>query len=309
MKKIIISLFLLSATLLARAQQDPMFTHYAFNTLAVNPAYAGTRDALTVTGLYRSQWVGFPGAPITQTLTLHSPIVKKSMGLGLSVLNDKIGPTKTTSFYLDFAYRIRITEKSWLSFGLKGGLNARRNELTSLNTTEENDPLFAQNVKSKLLPNLGLGIYYFADKYYFGLSTPKLFENNFTGNTTDAVLESGKEQRHFFFIAGAVFQLSEDILLKPTGFVKYTQASPVEADITANFIFHDRFWVGAMYRTGDALGILAGVNITKQLALGYSFDWSFVNPTATYNAGSHEVMLRYDFLFKGQEKVLSPRYF
>jgi len=293
----------------AKAQQDPMFTHYAFNTQAINPAYAGTRDALTITGLHRIQWVSFEGAPITQTLTGHTPIFNDKLGIGLSVMNDKIGPTNTTSFYLDFSYKIKINDRAKLSFGLKSGLNINKTDLNSISVKDANDPLFMDDVKSDFLPNFGFGLYYYTDKYYVGVSIPKLLENNFSENTVTGSTDLASEQKHYFLIGGAVFKLSENIALKPTTFVKITAAAPIEADITANFIFMERFWVGAMYRTGDAFGILAGLNITDQLSVGYSFDWSMTNQTFKYNQGSHEIMVRYDFIFKEQKIIRSPRYF
>lgn len=309
MKNIYIILLIVLAGFTANAQQDAMYTHYMFNTLAVNPAYAGSRDALTITGLHRSQWVSFPGAPKTQTLTLHTPIFNGNTGLGFSVINDKIGPTNTTSFYFDFSYRIKVSKKAKLAFGLKGGLNMMNHNLTKLSLDQSNDPAFIQDVKSNLLPNFGFGMYYYTDKFYAGISIPKLLENDFKTNSTGGTTDLASEQRHYFLILGSVFKLTDEIKFKPTGFLKVTNAAPIEGDITGTFIFNDRFWLGAMYRTGDAVGLLAGLNITDQLALGYSFDWSFVNTTMTYNGGSHEIMLRYDFIYKPGDKIRSPRYF
>jgi type IX secretion system PorP/SprF family membrane protein len=310
MKNIITILFLVIFTYSAQAQQDAMYTHYMFNTLAINPAYAGSRDALSITGLHRSQWIGFDGAPTTQTLTLHSPIASKNIGIGLSVINDKIGPTRTTSLYFDFSYKINFSKNSHLAFGLKGGMNVRKQGFEDLNIVDQNDPLVLNDIRSQLLPNFGFGMYYFGNRFYTGLSIPKLLENNYETNTTEGTTNLASEMRHYYLIAGAVFDLSSDIKLKPTTFIKVTNGAPIEADVTASFIFRDRFWLGAMFRTGDALGLLAGVNITDQFALGYSFDWSYANKTVQYNVGSHELMLRYDLVFKVKdEDVLSPRYF
>ena len=291
------------------AQQDPMFTHYAFNTLAINPAYAGTRDALTITGLNRMQWVSFSGAPITQTITAHTPIINKNIGLGLSLLNDKIGPTNTLSFYVDFSFKIKINEKAKLSFGLKSGLNYKKANLSDLLVTDPSDPMFLADQKSKLLPNFGFGLYYYTDKYYVGISIPKLLENNFTENTVNGDANLASDKKHYFLIGGAVFNLSEDIKLKPTSFVKVTSGAPIQMDLTANFILKDKFSFGLMYRTGDAFGVLVGMNITDQLSVGYSFDWSMTNKTFKYNQGSHEIMIRYDLMFKESKIIRSPRYF
>jgi len=287
-----------------RAQQDAMFTHYMYNTLWLNPAYAGTRDALTVTGIYRSQWVGFDGAPIDQTITLHSPIFNGKMGIGLSVLNDKIGPTKNTTIAVDLSYQVRLTKRSKLSFGLKGLLDMYTNNLSPLKLDNQADAAFAQNF-SRTMPNAGAGVYYYRERFYVGFSTPALLENKLNGSLSAA----SKEQRHYYLIMGTVFNLSQTVKLKPTCFVKATQGAPIEGDVTANFIFHDKFSVGGMYRTGDGVGALLGLNITEQLAVGYSFDWSIANTTGRYNSGSHEIMLRYDLISKAKAKIKSPRNF
>lgn len=311
MKKLVLAVLTLWSGQQVYAQQDAMFTHYSFNTLAVNPGYAGSRDALTVTGLHRSQWVSFPGAPNTQTLTLHAPVANEKIGLGLSFLNDKIGPTKSTAINVDFAYKIKVGQKGKLAFGLKGGLNIRGNRLSDLSTTDGGDKSFEQNVQSELLPNFGFGIYYSLPRFYAGISTPRLLENNFEQNTTSGSTNLASERRHYFFIAGTIFDLnsSGSIKLKPTTFVKVTAGAPLEVDLTALFYFKDKFWAGPMLRTGDALGALVGVNITDQFSLGYSFDYSYGNTTFKYNGGSHEIMLRYDFLFNNKATIKSPRYF
>ncbi len=308
MKKVIFSVLALVGVTQTYAQQEAMFTHYSFNTLAVNSGYAGSRDALTVTGLHRSQWVTFPGSPQTQTLTAHAPIMNEKIGLGLSILNDKIGPTQQTAFYADFAYKIPLG-KGKLAFGLKGGANMFKADVNQLETDQQGDPKFQQNIQSQFLPNFGFGLYYSTPKYYLGLSTPRLLENNYEKNSTTGSV--GGEKRHYYFIGGLVFPINErgTIKLRPTTFVKLTQGAPVEMDLTALFYFHDKYWVGPMFRTGDALGVLAGLNITDQFSFGYSFDWSYGNKTGRYNLGSHEIMLRYDFFFNDKAKIKSPRYF
>ncbi len=287
-----------------KGQQDAMFTHYMYNTLWLNPAYAGTRDALTVTGIYRSQWVGFEGAPKDLSFTAHSPILKGKMGIGLSILNDVIGPTKSTITALDLDYQIKLNEKSKLSFGLKGLANIYSNSLSNV-TTNNIDASFQQNTQ-RILPNVGAGLYYYRERFYVGLSTPKLLENGLSGGGLGS---TSKEQRHFFFIMGTVFDLGKNVKMKPTCFVKATEGAPIQGDVTANFIMNDKFTLGAMYRTGDAVGVLLGYNFTEQLSAGYSFDWSMANTTGKYNNGSHEVMLRFDLISKDKGKIKSPRYF
>ena len=303
MKKVLLSLLIIGSFWQLSAQQDAQFTHYMFNTLAVNPGYAGSRDALTITGLHRSQWVGFPGTPKTQTLTVHTPLTN-SIGAGLSFLNDKIGPVRTTTIYGDFSYKIPVGKKGSLALGLKGGVNIRRNDLAELATNDLGDNSFSSNI-SETLPNFGFGLYYSRERFYAGLSTPRLLESEIE-SSSNAV-----NTRHYFFIAGGVINISKtsNIKLKPTTFVKITEAAPLDVDLTATFLFSDKFWIGPAYRVGDGFGALIGYYFTPQLAVGYSFDWSVTNETSTYNDGSHEVMLRYDFIYGNKRKIKSPRYF
>lgn len=306
-KTLLITVFVLTFAGLY-AQQEAMYTHYMFNTLAVNPAYAGSRNALTFTGLHRSQWVGFEGAPTTQTFTVHTPIYAQNAGLGFSVINDKNGFVNTASIYLDAAYRIRVAKRSWLSFGLKGGFNMRNANLTSVTLDNPADPDFQNDLTSAFLPNFGAGIYYYTPKFYAGLSSPKVLENNFDANT---VSNLSKEQRHFFLIAGYLAKLNQSWKLKPTTFLKVTPNAPAELDLSAQLIYNDRVWVGGMFRTGDAAGVLLGMFLSRQLSVGYSFDWSYSNKTFVNHYGSHEVVVRYDLGFCDGKKrsVVSPRYF
>lgn len=291
------------------AQQTPMFTHYMYNTLAVNPAYAGSRDALTVTALHRSQWVDFPGAPKTQTLTMHSPLYNEHIGLGLSVLNDKIGPTNNTSVFFDYAYIMRLSKKSKLALGLSVGMNILQADLTTLQLDEQDDPLFKNNEKGFIRPNFGFGAYYSRERFYAGVSVPNLIENSYSNEEWNGGDLIGKSQRHFFLIAGTVLKLSENLAFKPTTLIKATQGAPIQADLTAAFIIMEKLLLGGMYRTGDAFGALVGLDLTDQLHMGYSYDWSFGLKTSRYNQGSHEIMLRYDFIFYDKKQIHSPRYF
>jgi type IX secretion system PorP/SprF family membrane protein len=291
------------------AQQAPMYTHYMNNTLSVNPAYAGSRDALTLTALHRSQWVGFTGAPVTQTLTMHTPLRNEHIGLGLSVLNDKIGPTNNTSFFIDYAYIIKLTEKAKLAFGLSAGLNIYNASLNSLQLDQQTDPAFQNNVNNHVTPNFGFGIYYSRERFYAGISAPGLLQNSYLAeNQVSGITLTGKEQRHYFFIAGALVNISENLAFKPTTLVRVTNGAPIQADLTASFIIMKRLLVGAMYRTGDSFGGLVGFDITEQLHLGYSYDWSYGLRTGLYNHGSHELLLRYDIVFN-KKQIHSPRNF
>jgi len=308
MKRIGLIISVLAITLVGQAQQDAMFTHYSFNTLAVNSGYAGSRNALTVTGLHRSQWVSFPGAPITQTLTVHGPVYNEKLGIGFSIINDKIGPIRSTGVNIDLAYKLRLGNGK-LAFGLKGGLNVQSRRLGSeVDVNNTADQVFQADVQSDLLPNFGFGLYYSTDNFYVGASAPRLLENDFYNNIFTGL---SRERRHYYLIGGAVFSVNQKktIKFRPTAFLKITEAAPLTFDFTGVFFFDDRFWLGTMWRTTDAIGVLSGVNLGRQFSLGYSFDWSYANTTGTYNTGSHELMLRYDFIYTRKKRVLSPRYF
>jgi type IX secretion system PorP/SprF family membrane protein len=308
--KIVLVMVLTSWSFGLYAQQIPMYTHYMFNTLVVNPAYAGSRDALTITALHRSQWVGFKEAPLTQTLTMHAPLRNEHIGLGLSISNDKIGPTNNTSAQVDFAYIMQLTAKSKLALGLSGGINVFQANLNTLLIEQQGDPVFQNNIDNRVSPNFGFGAYYSRERFYAGISVPYLLENNYSEITQiNGGTLVAKEQRHYFFIAGTLINISDNFAFKPTTLVKITNAAPVQADFTASFIIMKKLMVGLMLRTGDAVGGLIGLDITDQLHFGYSFDWSYGLETAKYNNGSHELVLRYDFIFPNKKQIHSPRNF
>jgi type IX secretion system PorP/SprF family membrane protein len=297
-------------SLVVHAQQDPMYTHYMDNTLIVNPAYAGSRDALTVTGLYRSQWVDFKGAPMDQTITMHAPLQNQHIALGLAVLNDKIGPINNTSAVADFAYRMNLGKKSTLALGLSGGINIYQANLSSIQLDQQSDPAFQTNISNHVTPNVGVGAYYYRERFYAGISSANLLQSHYAvvteANGNNLIAQA---QRTYYFITGAVFNLTDELALKPTALVKVTAAAPTELDLTASFIIMKRLLLGAMYRTGDAVGVLVGVNVTNQLYVGYSYDWSYGLKTPLYNYGSHEILLRFDFLSYEKKQIHSPRYF
>lgn len=310
LKKITAVMVLTLLSLTIDAQQDPMYTHYMYNTLVVNPGYAGSREALTITALHRSQWVDFKGAPLTQTLTMHSPLKNEHIGVGLSISNDKIGPVNNTTLFADFAYIMKLNEKSKLAFGLSAGAKIFQANLSSLQLDEQADPVFQTNINKHVTPNFGFGIYYSRERFYAGISAPNLLQNSYSivkqenGNTL-----IGKEQRHYFLIAGTVLNITDNLAFKPTTLVKVTSAAPIQADVTASFIIMKKLLVGAMFRTGDAVGALIGFDITEQFHVGYSYDWSFGLKTSRYNKGSHEIVLRYDIIFPNKKQIHTPRYF
>jgi len=306
----IAGLALALGSLTATAQQAPMYTHYMYNTLDVNPAYAGSRDALTVTALNRSQWVDFKGAPVTQTLTLHAPIASEHVGVGLSLMNDKLGATNNSAVKADFAFIMKLSEKSKFALGLSAGINVLKASLSSLSLDQQTDPVFANNISNKITPNFGFGAYYYQERFYAGISAPNLLENGYSIATqTNGKAIVAKEQRHYYFIAGTLFQLSPNLAFKPTTLVKVTSSAPIQADVTASFVILNKLSLGAMFRTGDAAGFLIGFDVTEQCHIGYSFDWSYGLQTFKYNQGSHEIVIRYDFIYTSKKQIHSTRNF
>ncbi len=308
--KIAIVLILVSGWEAIQAQQEPMYTHYMYNTLVINPGYTGSREALSVTALHRSQWVNYKGAPIVQTLTMHAPLKNDHLGLGLSVTNDKIGPTNNTAVFADFAYIMKLNTKSKLALGLSAGVNIFQADLNSLQLDQQADPSFQNNISNKINPNFGFGAYYSRERFYAGISIPNIIQNNYlVVNLPNGSTWAGKEQRHYYFIAGTMIKLSDNLEFKPTTFVKLTPAAPIQADVTASFVIVKKLLLGVMYRTGDAFGGLIGLDVTSQFHVGYSFDYSYGVKTFKYNNGSHEIVLRYDFNFSNKKQIRSPRYF
>lgn len=291
----------------AHAQQDAMFTQYMFNTLAVNPAYAGSRNVLSLTALHRNQWVGLKGAPKTTVFSADMPTWNNKIGLGFQAFNDEIGVTKSTGFYLTYAYRIRFSESGTLAIGLQGGVTNFRANLTEVKLTDNYDPNFAYNINS-FLPSFGAGIYYNTDKMYVGLSAPNLIKSYLRKDqylySSDIIAQRFS---HLFLMGGYVFDLQNDFKLKPSFLVKYVSGAPIQADINAQLWIKDVISVGGSYRTDKSGAALLEIQATNAIRIGYAYDISN-KALAAYNRGSHEIMLRYEFGFE-KGKILSPRYF
>jgi type IX secretion system PorP/SprF family membrane protein len=240
---------------------------------------------------------------------MHTPLRNKKIGIGISVINDVIGPDRNTGFYVDYSYKLRINKKAQLGLGLKAGLSLLKSSLASLDLDDSSDPVFNNDVTSKLLPNFGFGAYYYTDKWYVGFSIPRLLENNYSDNSIEGSTDIFGDGKHYYFIGGANFKIADKIDLRPVSLIKINSGAPIEIDLTAMFVYDNKFSLGIMGRSGDAVGILASIMVLEQLEVGYSFDWSFINATKVYNAGSHEIFLRYDLVFKNEARIHSPRYF
>jgi type IX secretion system PorP/SprF family membrane protein len=286
------------------AQQDPQFTQYMYNTINVNPAYAGSRGVMSVFGMYRAQWVGLEGAPNTAATSIHSPIENSRVGLGLTVSNDQIGISERNTVSTDFSYTINTSVDYKLSFGIKGSASLLNVDYTKLNKYDKNDPKFQNNIDNQFSPNIGAGVYYHSDKLYAGVSVPFILETKHFDDNTNSV---AKDALHYYFIGGYVFDVSETTKFKPAFLIKSVKGAPLQADVTANFMFFDKFVLGAAWRWSAAASALAGFQIDSNWFVGYTYD-SDTTKLANYNSGSHEIFLRYEFKGK-QEKIISPRFF
>ncbi|WP_281297599.1 PorP/SprF family type IX secretion system membrane protein [Flavobacterium limnophilum] len=308
MKKRLV-LFLLLLTGMVSAQQDAQFTQYMYNTININPAYAGSREAMSIFALHRTQWVGLDGAPVTNTASVNTPINGSNIGLGFSVVNDRIGPSDENNISADFSYTINASERYKLSFGLKASANLLNIDFTKLNIYDKNDYSFDTNVDNKFSPNIGIGLYLHSDNTYVGLSVPNLLEtqhfDRYAG--TGANSHVAKEHIHYYFIAGHVFDLSAEVKLKPSILTKMVQGAPLQVDLSANFLINEKFTAGLAYRWDAAFSALAGFQVSDSWFIGYAYDME-TTKLANYNSGSHEIFLRYE-LFNAYDKIISPRFF
>lgn len=287
------------------AQQETHFSQYMFNGLLLNPAYAGSRDHASATLLARSQWVGFPGAPRTQTASLHAPSADQHHGFGLTLFNDQIGPLAYSGLGLQYAYRILLDNESSLAFGLDGTLAYYRTDYNGLNVEDGGDQVFTGNDIRKWLPNAGVGVWYQRKRMYVGASVPRLIQNNLVQNVTDQ--NQAKEYRHAYVTGGWVAELSDKVKFRPSALLKMSPGSGAQVDLNASFLFAEKLWAGVSWRSEDAIVFLAEFWPTSQLRLGYAYDLN-TSRLRTFNGGSHELMLGFDFSFQ-KGRVVSPRYF
>ena len=304
MKKI--SLLLIFITILTvkdmSAQQDPQYTQYMYNMNIMNPAYAGSKESLSITALYRTQWAGLDGAPETITLSAHAPVGER-VGLGLSAIKDELGPISETNVYIDFSYTLPMGESLKLALGIKGGATFHDVGLTSLELQDPGDPFFSEDI-SNVYPNVGAGAFLYTENFYLGLSVPN-FLNSI--HLDENGLKYGSETQHFFATAGYVFQISDNFKLKPSVMVKSAFDAPISLDGNLNALFFDRFEIGASYRLDDSFSGLVGFQVTDFLRIGYAYD-HITSELKGVGSASHEVIVTFDIFFK--PRILhSPRFF
>ncbi len=310
-KSVLLLILIISSFEVINAQQDAQYTQYMYNTLVVNPAYAGSRGVLSIAGLHRSQWIGLDGAPNTQTLSFHTP-TGKNIGLGLSIVNDEIGngTNQETNFDLAFSYTVRLAQERKLSFGLKAGghlLNIDFSKLAGF--TDEQNANSLMNIDNKFSPNFGAGIYYHTDRFYMGLSVPNFLETEHFDNSEAASSFLAKERMNWYLISGYVFDLNANLKLKPAILFKMVNGAPLQTDLSVSALFNERFSLGAAYRWDAALSGFVGLQITDQFMVGLAYDKETTELGSTaFNDGSFEVFLRYE-LRRRPSKVITPRFF
>jgi type IX secretion system PorP/SprF family membrane protein len=297
-----------------KAQYDAMFTQYMFNEMFINPAYAGSREAMSATLLHRQQWVNFPGRPVTTSFAVHGPLMDDKMGVGLSILNEKIGALTRNLIYGSYAYRVKIHEGGTLAMGLMGGIDNQVNKFASIKVTDDagavQDPQFSQNSPNILAPNFGAGLYYNTKTFYAGLSIPRFVDNHLKLSSGGATIKTTKldaSKFTYYLTLGNVFTINDDLKIKGNAMVKAVQNAPVQLDLGANAFINEMIWAGLGYRSNSSMSIMLGVQANKQLLINYSYDYG-LNKIQKYSQGSHEIVLNYLFSYKGR-KIITPRYF
>lgn len=287
-------------------QQEALYSQYAYNQYAINPAYAGSRNSFSGVALHRSQWVGIEGAPSLQTFTIHSPLSKTSLAYGLNVSRETLGPLTNSTVNMSLGYHINF-KKAKLSFALRGGIYHTILNRDLLTFKDVTDAFNTGGRESTLVPNFDFGTYYYTDKFFAGLSI-----NHLTNETLR--FESFPEDNnlrlntHIYFHSGYVFDLKRKMKFKPTVLVKLTEGAMPNIDIAANFMFYEKFWVGVSLRNTSSINFLTEWNIKDYFRIGYAFDYS-INKLMDYNAGSHELFLGFDFNLKSSKTtIVSPRY-
>jgi type IX secretion system PorP/SprF family membrane protein len=292
------------------AQFDQMFTQYSNNEMFVNPAYAGSKDAMAFTVLHRQQWVGFPGRPITTTFSINTPLMRGKMGVGLSYLNEKVGVLNRNLIYASYAYRIRTGAKGHLSFGLMGGAHLQIEKVTDLPVFDSGDPLFSSDLGLIATPNFGFGMYYNTEKFYLSLSIPRLLDDHVRFTETgvyDKGIKFNYKSLHYYLALGRLFTISDNFKLKPHMMTKFALNTPVEFDINVDALIREKLWVGLSYRSNADISALVGLQINPSLLVSYSYDYQ-VTRIHKHSAGSHEICLSYLFEIRNK-KIISPRYF
>lgn len=304
--KVIISTLIVGITATVYAQQDPQYTQYMYNHSVINPAYVGTLEDLTIYGQYRAQWIGLDGAPQTANFSVSGPLGNKGVSGGISFVNDRIGAMNDNTISLDLGYTINLNYEYKLAFGLKGQLNILDVDYTKLDIYHTEDPMLRENINNKFTPNIGVGLMVYSDRSYFGISAPSLL-STYRYNDNEAITKMKKEV-HMFVTGGYVFDIGSDVFFKPAFLMKAVQGAPLQVDLTANFLFSEKYTAGIAYRWDAAISGLVGFQVTDNLMIGYSYD-ADTTSLQRFNSGSHEVFMKFTLFNRDKTKVMTTRFF
>ena len=291
-----------------KSQQDAQYTNYMYNTQLIQPAYVGTSGYTKMTLLGRIQWIDLNGGPETLTLSIDTPVGKnENMGLGLSLFSDKIGPSSENRITIDYGYSINFPF-SKLTFGLKGGISELDVDYSQLNIADENDPYVLYN-NNKLKPEVGLGIYFNTENYYLGISAPNILETKYYDEfeIENSSFSKVANRIHYYGMAGFVFDLTKNIKVKPASLIKVVEGSPIQWDLSINFLFNRKTTIGIANRLDSAFCLLGGFQLSQKFFLGLSYDY-MTNEIRSVNSGSYEIVFRFN-LFSNDGKILTPRFF
>lgn len=288
----------------AKAQQDPQYSQYMFNQLAINPAYAGSKEALNTAAFVRSQWTGIEGAPNTETVTIHGPLRKKRVGLGFAVIADQIGPKNSIGALGSYAYRIPIGNAK-LAFGIRAGVYQFTYNWDDIVYKDINDPYNTHTQTSSIVPTADAGIYLYTNSMYMGLSATHLYNGRLT-SVSAGTGDYAQYSAHYFFTFGKAWALNENLVFNPSVMVKAAKNAPTSIDVNMSFLLKEKIWLGISARSSAAIVIYTQIKLTDKFKLGYAFDFGF-NKIGKVGGGTHEIMLGYDFnIYKS--KIASPRY-
>lgn len=288
------------------AQQDKMFTQYLNYPSALNPAYVGSRDAMQFFGVTRKQWVGIDGAPESTAFSVNSPIHIYNLGIGINMESDRLGPEKSRQIDVDLSYRLYISEDIMLNLGLKSGFSNYRVNLMEAKVLDMGDSWLQNEIRGEWIPNFGVGAYLHTNRFFLGVSIPRLLNNNLKDAQENlTVIQRGK--LHYYIMGGGVFNLNPIVKIKPSCLFRMTRGARLSYDLSGMVILYDRLWLGTSYRNEDAVAAILQYNLNYQLRVGYAYDFG-VSRLSGLSNGSHEITLSYD-LELGARKLKSPRYF
>ncbi|MGO4911548.1 PorP/SprF family type IX secretion system membrane protein [Leeuwenhoekiella sp. W20_SRS_FM14] len=285
------------------AQQEINYSQYMYNTMTINPAYAGSSDNFNIIANYKAQFTGINGAPETVSLGLESPVTY-NLGLGLNITRDALGPSEELNVDGNFSYSLQLSSQTYLSFGLKAGFRVLNVDFRKGEFDNPNDPLFMNNIDNQFMGVLGAGAYLFSDKWYIGLSTPNFFSQEYYNDESTMV---NTEKLNLYLIGGYIFDVSNTIKFKPAVLFDYVEGAPMRASLSANFLFLEKFTAGVSYNVDAAVGALAGFQVSDNIFIGYAYDYN-TSDFNRYNDGSHEVLIKFS-LARKRGATFSPRFF